>query len=381
MVVYLTAFLLTVLFIRKASFYYKRIATDSVSLTAFCASENADFHMQFTPLEKDKFRKRYCIYFIFAFLPLFLVSALRYGVGTDYFYTYVPNFLLILEGEMPYSEIGFNYLNKFIQIFTENPQWLFVVTGFIFSFVLIRTSVRYSYSATLSVLISLISCIFFFSLNNVRQAVAFVIVFAGFPYIINNNFIKYCLCVLVALVFHNSAIIMIVPYVAIHIKTIRKNFLTFAVILTVALPIICKIIELILKNTKYNYFFASDFNNGDANFVNIFYNLFFFCLTYFVLKRRVLTDKFAYALVFMQFCAFWVSSVSLFISISEMISRTTMYFQVFNVLLIPYCYGIQKDKFSKNVFLALYLVAYTAYFFYFIILRGYYQVLPYKWVF
>lgn len=63
---------------------------------------------------------------------LFFVSGFRYGVGTDYFYTYFPRFYQIMGGSNGYTEFLFTGLNKFILLFTDEAQWLFIITSFIF---------------------------------------------------------------------------------------------------------------------------------------------------------------------------------------------------------------------------------------------------------
>ena len=104
-------------------------------------------------------------------------------------------------------------------------------------------------------------------------------------------------------------------------------------------------------------------------------------MLYTVLYKRLNVDKTASVLIFMQFLAFLVSALSLFISISELISRFTTYFQIFQILLIPYCFTTLTNKTDKVIYLSGYILAYALYLIYFIILKGYHHVLPYHWIF
>lgn len=376
MLVYLVAFGLTILFIQRAAFYYNKILK--------LRGGNGDASAQNLFYDKEQLREyklHYYLYFLLAFFPLFFVAAVRYDVGTDYFYTYVPNFLKILKGEEPYSEWGFNQLNKFIQLFTDNPQWLFVVTGLIYSFVLIQTIVRYSENVSISVLVVLFSCIFFVFLNNMRQSISVILFLRAFPYIVKGEFFKYLICVLLGCIFHFSAVIMIIPCVFANLKIVRKNFALFAIAITVLLPVLCKVMEIVLMNTKYEYFFVSHFNDGNVTTVNIVYHFAFFVLSYIILGNRIMKDKKAFVLLFMQFLAFWVSCISIFIRISEMISRLTVYFQVYQILLVPYCVKVQKDSSGKALYLSSYFIAYGLYLVYYIVINGYHHVLPYQWIF
>lgn len=385
MAVYLVAFALACFFIYQAEIYYKRItrfkfATESGNGRCLYTPINFS-RLRYTPAQLQDFRWKYRIFFLLAFFPIFFIVAVRYDVGVDYFYTYVPEWNNILNGARPFDEFIFNYLIVFIQLFTDNSQWLFVVTGFIFTFIALRSIVRYSPNSALSVLILFVSCIFFWSLNNVRQAIAVIIIFASFPCLVKKQFIKYIVGVAFAFAFHKSALIMIFPYFLVNIKFIRKNYLFSILIITLCLPIMSLVFEKILLGTKYEYFFISDFNNGQSNTANIIYNAFFFALAFLVLYKEIGRSKIAFVLLNMQFLCFWVSAVSLFIRIGEMIARVTIYFQVFQILLIPFCMSRFKKKQNKIVFSLIYILAYAVYLTYFIVVKGYHGVLPYKWIF
>jgi len=326
-------------------------------------------------------RWTYFLYFFAAFLPLFLISALRYGIGTDYFFTYVPSFNLILSGkESPYTEWGFTFLNKLIQLFTDNVQWLFVVTGFIYTFVLIKVITNYSKNAILSVLFILLSGDYFTSLNNLRQSIAVIICLAAIPYMQNNKFFKYFLCICAASLFHITSFLMILPYIIVQIKFIKKNFLIVAFLLTLLLPVFCRVFVWLVSFTKYGYYFE-DYNIHEVTTVNILYHLFFFVEAWLVLGKKRETDKMSYILLVMQFFAFYISAASIFISIPELITRLTFYFQIFQLLLIPYMYVNIKGRRNRFIFVIIFILLYGAYFIHFTVISGVNEVLPYRSIF
>ena len=89
-----------------------------------------------------------------SFLPLFLVAALRFEVGTDYS-TYLMDYNnIILYNESRY-EIGFTLLCKLIGKLTSNPQWFFVFTSFIILLFVYITIINYSPYKALSLLVLL----------------------------------------------------------------------------------------------------------------------------------------------------------------------------------------------------------------------------------
>lgn len=71
--------------------------------------------------------------FAIVFLILFTISGFRYGVGTDYFFTYVPTYKQIYNGTPPPTEPIFLWLNKLCIDFAGSwYQSIFIITSFIF---------------------------------------------------------------------------------------------------------------------------------------------------------------------------------------------------------------------------------------------------------
>ena len=68
-----------------------------------------------------------------AFFIVFIIAAIRYGIGTDYFYTYAPGFIRIRDTGAAYSyyEPAFSTLNIVCTWISDNYQILFVVTSLI----------------------------------------------------------------------------------------------------------------------------------------------------------------------------------------------------------------------------------------------------------
>lgn len=374
MYIYFLVFLLTWILTCIAGDYYKKYIKTPVIETAF--------PIQTVSVPRKPVRKQKVIYallFLLALFPVFFISGIRYDVGTDYFYTYVPEFNASLNGAWPYSEMGFNLLIKIIQIFTDDFVWLFVVTSFIFTYFLLRTVIRHSQNYFLSFVVILLSCYYFWSLNNVRQAIAATIIFAGVDCLYSKNPLKYFCHVLAAMLFHYTAVIMIVPGLFLNIKQIRKHYLFILCSVVILTPFICKLLEFIASFTKYYYFFTSEYNDGNPTYVNIFYGLFFFFCSYYLLRDKIKTDNVSYVLLTMQFFYFWICFVSLFIRSSEMILRLSFFFMIFQALFVPHCYKLLKGK--RKLFLIVYIFSYEIYMYYYIIMNGFYGILPYRTVF
>ena len=78
--------------------------------------------------QKTKHKKLEILYYILATLPFFIVSSFRYGLGVDYHKRYVWDFSNMSKGmDIPNLEIGFKLLIQFIQLFSNDYVWIFII--------------------------------------------------------------------------------------------------------------------------------------------------------------------------------------------------------------------------------------------------------------
>lgn len=151
---------------------------------------------------------RYLMVILSIIFPLML-SVFRYGIGTDYFYTYIPQFKKIISGGESYYEIGFYWFNKLIGMFTSNGQVLIAVTSLIFIGIVYREIYRSSQQYWLSILLLYLSFVYFISLNNIRQSMASAILLIALTLLIKGHRIGFVCCVMVASSIHQVAIIFL----------------------------------------------------------------------------------------------------------------------------------------------------------------------------
>lgn len=185
--------------------------------------------------DKTEVRNRFFLYL--SALPLFLISALRYGIGTDYFYTYVPGFNVIASGGHMHFEFLFHWLVKIITMFTSNYQWLFVITSFLFIFIVYNTLYRVSKNIPMALVIFFLSYVYFISLNNIRQALASAFILIAIRCLMEDKIWKYIFFCIVAGLIHQVAFIsllfIIVKIKKIHLSAWWQMVLTFAGMLAI----------------------------------------------------------------------------------------------------------------------------------------------------
>lgn len=183
------------------------------------------------------------IVLIISSLPLCFISGFRYGIGTDYFFTYEPEFYKIANGGDSEYEIGFYLLNKLILIFTRNSQWIFVITSFIFVILVFKAFYDNSSDIRFSILLFAITEVFFISMNNIRQSLACAIIIYAFKYIKMGKNIRFLIYVLLATSIHRIAILFII------LIFLRKINISINKLILIVLAIV--LFNPILKNIIY----------------------------------------------------------------------------------------------------------------------------------
>lgn len=177
--------------------------------------------------KKEKLAKNINIFYWSLITLLFLVSALRYDVGQDYnHWIDVYNWIMNGENGGNYVEIGYKYLNVLIQLIPIfNEYTLFIITSafiiFGFGYIIYR-NVEKKYWF-LSIFMLICSGIFFASLNLVRQYIAVVIVALGMTFLKKQNYMLFILSVIVAALFHTSALIML-AFLAFYLIFRKQKF-------------------------------------------------------------------------------------------------------------------------------------------------------------
>lgn len=374
MAIYILIFCVTIIFLLFSKEYYTKFQIAKIEY------ENDSSNINYE--QKKDYYDKYLFFLILSILFLGIITGLRNrNVGTDLNYTYIPQFYNILNGNNnAFTEKGFVLLNKIIQIFTNKYQSIILITSIIFAASLCRIAIKKSKSVVLTMIVTLLSTFYFTSLNNVRQSIACIILIEGFYYLIDKKFWKYLIVILIASIFHITSLIMVPMYFIFNSKKIRKHFLISCLLVIILIPVLSKLFIIIASHTKYYYYFVSEFNNYSSNRINIAINGLWLLISFALLYNEKDINKESYVLLFIQTCAFLISYLSLFISISEMISRIASYFIFYQILLIPYLVNREKEKKGKIILTSTYIITYGFYMYYFIIVNGYHSVLPFKFM-
>lgn len=265
------------------------------------------------PEEAGKYRKNIAFGILISFLPLFLISALRWNVGTDTWHTYTPEYLAIksqktelseeekqilldcgkLNGKwdlgysnekienMTYQEcqeafqsaskhtaIGFQLLERFLLLFNADVQWLYVLTSLIILLFVYVAIWKQSSMPVLALLLFVLTSNFFLSLNIVSQFMAISICLFACTYAQERKPILFFAGVALAACFHISALVFIPVYFLPKLK-MKPLWCSVAIaamflIAQFAYPLISRLVQMIAPQ------YARYLNDG-AKFEWIFF--------------------------------------------------------------------------------------------------------------
>lgn len=332
--------------------------------------------------EVKKYKILYYVLFILAILPMALVAGLRYEVGTDYNHTYVPNFSTALTADNQYSELPFLWLNRLLRRMTDNPVWLFLIMGFLFSIFMNFSIKKLSENWVISTILLVISMFFFVSLNNSRQMVGLSIAIYGFTFAIDKKIIPSIICIAGAMCFHMSLIMVLPFYLLIHFKLLRKYILVVLAILLIVTPFMDPVVRFILPYFKYGYYFGSEHDNGQSIYPYFIQTVSISVITLFYYKslNQKYGNKF-FALFLMSSMATIIGFMGFFVTIPEMMSRFLLNFSWANLFLIPMIVSVEKNKTCKVCICIMMLLLNLGPTYIMIGMWGNHQVLPYHWVF
>lgn len=216
---------------------------------------------------------------LYLFIPILLFSIIfgcRYGVGIDY-YNYVKLYEEFNCGqfsEFSNIEIGFLFIMEIFHRFSMSVVSFFIFLAFIQIYLLSRSFedednlfvLPYIY---LSLIMTGIAMSGF--MNGIRQVIAFCIFTFSLRYIVRKQILKYIICIIVAFLFHKSAVIVL-PLFFIWLKrdyifhtiTIQLILLVcfFLFVFINPLQVLLEQLDDVIKLIGYENYIDSDFIYG-----------------------------------------------------------------------------------------------------------------------
>lgn len=164
-----------------------------------------------TDITKQQLMNKLCLAAIFCIL--FLLCALRTGVGNDYL-TYIQNAHEIYVGGITVTEWGYNLVVKCLYILagSENYLLVFGLFGFLTIFIFMKAMYDQSDSFAISFMLFMTLGIYFRSFSTVRYYFVLAITLYSLRYVVKKEYAKALLLIAFAAFFHKSVLIVIPLY-------------------------------------------------------------------------------------------------------------------------------------------------------------------------
>ncbi len=328
------------------------------------------------PNESEDERKKK--FLIVCGIIMALMIGLRYkGVGSGDTQFYYNNWELM--SEVPFSllstqltsvdlEYGYQICVWLLSHIFPWGQWLLIFTGIFFSFAVCRFTFRNSKNPILSLVLFNCLGLFNFMVQGLRQSIAMSICLFAYEYCKNKKFWRFAILIIIACLFHSSAVIFAIVYILNFLKLDIKRLGLFALMIIIGfnlLPTIFKFMNYVMND---NYDMTSAAESGGVVAILIYvviilfgllfkdnsdkrYSLFIYCTMVATISMvfrnslNVIAERISYYFAFgaMIVLSNGVSSI-----------KDSQLRAIFSIIATGLCFGVAIHKASYSV-----LIPYT----------------------
>ncbi|KPL57769.1 EpsG family protein [Rossellomorea vietnamensis] len=296
-------------------------------------------------------------------LSIVLVSGLRSNIGDTYFYMHSYNISQFTwDSVISQHDIGFGILQMMLKNYISmDPQILIFTTALITNLLIVSVLYKYSRMLEMSLYVYITGGLYLVSMNGIRQLLAASIIFTATKYLIDGNWPKYFLIVIIASFFHQSALILFPIYFLVRSKAWSKStsvLIILALIIVVGFDQFSSILFTAIEDTQYGHY--KDFAEGGANILRVAVELVPIIIAY--LGRDKLREIFPDSDVIVNMAL--LGLVFMLISTQNWIfARFSIYFSLYQLILISWIIKVFKKKDRKIIYLGI-VSCYFLYYFY-----------------
>lgn len=314
--------------------------------------------------------------FVLSIVPLTLVAALRYDVGQDYMYTYVPYFYRVTSHfEYEKLELLYHWLNKLVHLFSDDYVWVFAICAVIFMVLVYISILRDSPYPELSVFLLVGTTYYFIFLNCMRQLVGVSICLISLVFVEKRRFFPFLICMALAAGFHTSCLAFIPFYFLGRVKFGKQSIIVVTVIINIVATGIAGTLNQLIQATVYSGYQTSIFNTGEQGYIVLAMN--FAVLIFAVVFYKKDDPKYQMYLN-LQLIASWIAILTGKI---VLIYRIRWMFGLPSIILLPMVIKNMPKKEDRIIAYMVIVILYAIYAQYTIGVMNGNNVLPYHTIF
>lgn len=318
---------------------------------------------------------------------LFAVQAFREGVGADYNDVYVNEFYRFAETGESRFELGYTLLMSFALSFKLDYHFVLGVCAAIIVFgvylAIYRAKIRYS----VGVLLFILSGLFFFSMNGVRQSVAIALLLNAAVSWENGQRKSFLIYTLIATMFHMYALLILLAPVVMRLRLRVGHLLLAFVSMLVLSPLITSTLIGIgahVSNQIYLYanndYLREIYLSGDFDISDFLLCAGSICFLLIMNKADDGAGRWKVATPAQAMLSIGVLLTALTGSVA-IVSRAAAYCSPFLILAIGQVETEIELSRKRQIITAVYFASLFALFIYLYLIEGFSQVLPYVSVF
>ena len=320
--------------------------------------------------------------------PFIVLSGVRYDVGVDYFFTYTKIYDYVAQG-LTHAQVdtlwncepGFYLLNKVIIRMGGGYVRLFTITSAIIISLFWIAFYQQSDNLCLSILLFFCAETYFITLAYVRQFIALAVIFYGLKYIGKNDvksILKFIICIVIAVSFHKSAIVMlpliIAPYVKLHPSVLAAAIF----VISLYKDRLEALVITLLRYTPYANYIGSVYQSSSRFYSTrpIAY-IVVFVLACFIYKKCKKDRKYH---MMLNVTALLIL-ITVNFDIMPQLDRITWYFEAIIALFIPYILKNIKNVWLRKVIAIGVITMFSIFTYHNVVVCLSHGVTPYRIVF
>jgi hypothetical protein len=300
--------------------------------------------------------RKYSIYSLFfVLLTLALIAGLRENVGPDW-----NSYLNIYHNPEDSERVEFGY--RLINDYFRNmhiPYNLFLIFINIFSLSFMYFFIKNNTKLmALAVLLFFCDLYLYYNLSGIRQAVAISITCYSVKYVINNNFYKFILCVLIASSFHATALVFTMVYLFPRKPPTLNEFVVLILLFCAIFMSMDSLSDLItilnIKDANYYTKYQDNAKFTDGYFIGLLRRLILIILLFFY-SKRFLIDKSNCLFVNIYIIGLIIYITTYNIS-PDIGVRLSSYFIIFEIIIIGRLIWVIKSHLTRSVILVIFII-------------------------
>lgn len=327
------------------------------------------------------------LFIVFSFLAAFIPSAIRYGIGIDYF-NYINSYYFVSSisdfNILSFKESGFELINLIAKYIMGDPQYIFVFSAMLLLIFIYKAILDNKNIINIGFALFIFMTLFYFSsYNTVRQSIAIGIVFYSYKYISERKLWKFIIFILLASLFHVTALFILPMYFILNSKSHKLKYFKVGIFIIIILIIfknyslfLQKITTVELFNSYATYQLDTQIRIGTG--IGQILIRIPLILPILLLRKKIINYNKPYEILIDMIMI--EPFLAIFSYVSTYVDRMSLYFSIVYILILPTIPKVINKK-LKSASVIYIIICCLAYWFWHYIYSGEDGIIPYNIIF